>query len=60
MQVCDVGVDGDLVFPLKLGPHLAELGVSAARWHNVVHDVDVNVIEDNAVSVTGGTGRVVH
>jgi len=60
MQVCDVGVDGDLVFPLKLGPHLAELGVRAARWHNVVHDVDVNVIEDNAVSVTGGTGRVVH
>jgi len=60
VQIADVGVDGDLILPLKLGPHLTELRVVAGRWHDVVHYVDVYVVEHDAVSVAGGTRRVIH
>ena len=60
VKVGDVGVDGDLVFPLKLSPHLTELGVGAGRWHYVVHDVDVYVVEHDAIAVTGGAANVIH
>ena len=60
VQIGDVGVDGDLVLPLELGPHLAELCVVARCRHNVVHYVDVYVIEHDAVSVAGGTRCVIH
>jgi len=60
VQVGDVGVDGDLVLPLKLGPHRPELRVRAARRHDVVHDVDVDVVQHDAVPVAGRTRRVVH
>jgi len=60
MQVCDVGVDSDLVLPLKLGPHLPELCVGAGRRYDVVHDVNVDVVQDDTVSVTSGTRRVIY
>lgn len=60
VQIGDVGVDSDLVLPLELGPHLAELRVIARCRHNVVHYVDVYVVEHNAVSVAGGTRCVIH
>ena len=59
-EVWDVGVDGHLVLPLKLCPHLSELRVVAGGGHDVVHDVDVNVIQDHAVSVAARTTHVVH
>ena len=49
-----------LVLPLKLHPHLAELLISAAGRVNIVHNVDMNVVENNTVPVTRGTGYVVH
>ena len=60
VKVDNVGVDGDLVFPLELSPHLTELPVGARRRDNVVHDVDVDVIQNDAVSVAGSTRCVVH
>jgi len=60
VQVRNVGVDSDLVLPLKLGPHLPELGVRARRRHDVVHYVDVDVVQNDAVSVAGCTRCVIH
>ena len=52
-------VDGHLVLPLELRPHGAELGLGAGGGHDVVHDVDVNVIEDDDVPVAGGARHVI-
>lgn len=41
----DVGVNVDLVLPLELGPHTPELSLVAVSGLDVVHDVDVNVVE---------------
>jgi hypothetical protein len=59
-EICQRGVDGYFVFPLELGPHLSELGVGAGRRYYVVHDVDVDVVQDHHVAVGGGAGHVVH
>ena len=59
-EVRDVGVDGHLVLPLKLRPHLSELCVVAGGGHDVVHDVDVNVIQDHTVPVAARTTHVIH
>ena len=59
-ETCDVGVYCHLVLPLKLRPHLTELCVCARGWHDVVHDVDVDIIQYHTVSVTGGTRHIVH
>lgn len=40
-----------LVFPLKLCPHLSEFRIGAGSGLDVVHDVDVDVTEDDTVSV---------
>ena len=48
-----------LVLPLKLRPHLPELSVSAGGWLDVVHDVDVDVVEYHAVPVRGGANDVI-
>ena len=53
-------VDGHLVLPLELRPHGAELVLSAGGGDDVVHDVDVNVIEDHHVPVAGRTGHVIN
>lgn len=49
-----------LVLPLKLCPHLSELCVSAWRWLDVIHDVNVNVAEDNAVPVACSSWHVIN
>lgn len=48
-----------LIFPLKLCPHLSEFCVGTGGWLDVVHDVDVDVAEDNTVSVASGARDVV-
>ena len=50
---------GYLVLPLKLRPHLPELGVSAGGRLDVVHDVDVDVVEYHAVPVRSGANDVI-
>ena len=58
-EVRQRGVDGHLVLPLELRPHGSELGLGAGGGHDVVHDVDVNVIEDDDVPVAGGARHVI-
>ncbi len=60
VQVCDVGVHRHLVLPLKLCPHLAELGVGAGCRNDVVHDVNVDVVQHNAVPITHRAAHIVH
>ena len=49
-----------LVFPLKLCPHGAELRLCAQRRGDVVHNVNVNVVENHAVAVRGRARHIVH
>lgn len=49
-----------LIFPLKLCPHLSEFCISTGSGLDVVHDVDVDVTEDNAVSVASSTGDIIN
>ena len=58
-QLRQTGVHRDLVLPLELRPHGTELGLGAGGGHDVVHDVDVDVVEDHHVPVTGGASNVV-
>lgn len=50
----------NLVLPFKLCPHLSELCICAGSWLDVVHNVNVDVTEDHAVSVAGSPRHVVH
>lgn len=49
-----------LVFPFKLSPHLPELGVSTSGWHNVVHDINMNVIQHNTVTIPCSSWYIIH
>src|SRR5699024_9983152 len=55
----DAGVYGDLVLPLKVGPHLSKFGVAATGRNDVVHDVDVDVVQHHHISVRSGARYVV-
>ncbi len=59
-QISDIGCHGDLVLPLKLRPHSPELCVGAFLWLNVVHDVNVNVVEHHTVTISSRSNNVVH
>ena len=43
VNVGDGRIDGNLVLPLELRPHLTELGIRAGSGDDVIHDVDVNI-----------------
>ena len=53
-------VDGHLVLPLELRPHGAELGLGAGGGDYVVHDVDVDVVKNNYISVACRSRHVVN
>ena len=59
-QVCHCCVDGHLVLPLKLCPHGSELCLCAGGRHDVVHDVNVDVIQHNHVAVAGSAAHIVN
>ena len=59
MQIADRGVHDDLVLPLELDPHLSELVVGAGGRNDVVHDVDVNVIQHDTVPIGLRTADIV-
>ena len=44
---CDVGVDGHFVLPFKFRPHRAEVCVRTGGGEDVVHNVDVDVVDDH-------------
>ena len=50
-QCLGFGVDVDLVFPLKLSPHGSELCLCALCWFDVVHDIDMYVVEYDHIRV---------
>lgn len=41
-----------LVLPFKFKPHLPELKVCAGRRNNVVHNIHMNVIQNNNIAIT--------
>lgn len=51
VQISEAGVDGYLVLPLKVLPHLTELGIRAAGRYDVIHDINVYGIEYHDVCV---------
>ncbi len=53
-------VKKNLVLPFKLGPHRSELRLGARGRHDVVHDVDMDVVEDDHVPVGDGAAAVVN
>jgi hypothetical protein len=50
-QSLGFGIDVDLVFPLELRPHCPELRLSALRGFDVVHDVHMDVVENDNVRI---------
>ena len=50
-QRLGLGVNVDLVLPLKLGPHGPELCFGALRRLDVVHDINVDIVENDHVGV---------
>ena len=56
LQVHAAGTD--LVLPLKLCPHASELHVWAAGRADVVHDVNVDVIQHHDAAVGIGRGLI--
>lgn len=38
-----------LVFPFKVLPHLSEFMVCAAGWNNVIHNVDMDSVQDHHI-----------
>lgn len=47
----NIGVDIDLVLPFEFSPHTAELSLSAVCRVNVVHNINMNIVEHNTVAV---------
>ena len=45
----------DLVLPLELCPHAPELGLGAGGGDDIVHNVDVNVVQHHHVPVPGSS-----
>lgn len=53
-EICklpDVGIDSDFVLPFKFHPHLAKLCFGAGSRLDIVHDVNVDVVEYNTVAI---------
>lgn len=48
----------DLVLPLELSPHTPELHIWAAGRADVVHDVNVDVIQNHHTAVSIGCGLI--
>ena len=47
-----------LVLPFELGPHGAELDIGAGGGRDVVHDVDVDVVQDHHAALRVPCGLV--
>lgn len=51
--------DIDLILPLKLGPHTSELVFCACGRLDIIHDIDMNVVQDDNL-LFRGTRSIVH
>ena len=60
IEIADVCADRDFIFPFKVCPHLSELCVGAVGWHDVVHDINVDVVQHHAVTIRRCARHVVH
>src|ERR1700737_2590469 len=43
----------DFVLPLKFRPHTSELILCAGRWLNVIHNINVDVVQDDNLLFCG-------
>ena len=59
-QIYDVCIDGHFVLPLEFGPHLPKLRVRAGGWDDVVHYVNVDIIQYNTVPVTCSSSHIIY
>jgi hypothetical protein len=60
MKICHIRIDRHLILPLKLGPHLPELCVCTCGRDDVVHDVNVDIIQHYTVTVITLIADIVH
>lgn len=51
IKIVDIGIDGHFVLPFEVSPHLPEFRVSAASRHDIVHDINVNVVKYHNVTI---------
>ena len=49
-----------LVLPLELRPHAPELRLGAGGGDNIIHDVNMNIVQNDNIPVTHSTLHVVH
>ena len=59
MKITQRCVHHDLVLPFEFDPHLSEFVVCATTGHNVIHNIDVNVIQHHTVPIRLRTGDVI-
>ena len=45
-QLCEVGIDGDAIFPFIFGPLFSECVDIDISWKNEVHEIDINFFCD--------------
>ena len=60
VKVGDRCVNSDLILPFEISPHLSEFSVGAGGWNDVVHDINVDVIKDNYITIRRGSRYVVN
>lgn len=46
-------INSNLILPLELLPHLSKLGVGTCCRQNVVHDINVNSIQNHNITCGG-------
>lgn len=49
-----------LVLPFELCPHLPEIRVGTGGRHNVVHDVNMNVVQNNTIAIPWAAWYIIH
>ena len=59
-QIVDIGINRDFVLPFEISPHLTEFSVSARSRHDIVHNVNVNIVKDNDVTIGSRTGHIIN
>lgn len=49
-----------LILPFEFRPHGTELSIGASRGNDVVHDVDVDIVQNHTVAVACPAADVIH
>eukprot|EP00048_Salpingoeca_helianthica_P014963 m.224436 g.224436 ORF g.224436 m.224436 type:complete len:482 (-) comp16465_c0_seq1:1487-2932(-) len=60
LERCNAGAHRNLVLPLKLHPHRSKVTLRTVRRCDVVHDVNVDIVEHDDVAVGRRARHIVH